>query len=41
MALLMDTAQFTVKELGLNKVEPANKTEWALLDSVLMERTTK
>lgn len=38
MALVMDTAQFTVKELGLSKVTPATKAEWNLIHSVIREK---
>lgn len=38
MALVMDTAQWTVKELGLSKVEPATSTEWTLIHSVIREK---
>ena len=38
MALVMDIAQFTVKELGLSKVEPATRTEWTLINSVMREK---
>lgn len=38
MALVMDVAQFTVKELGLSKVEPATRAEWTLINSVMREK---
>jgi len=38
MALIQDTATFTIKSLGLYKVEPTTERDWQFLSKIISEK---
>ena len=38
MAMIRDMASFSIKELGLYKVEPVTPLDWQVIDRYLLEK---
>lgn len=38
MPMIQDTASFTVKSLGLYRVEPVSNNDWKIINKIISER---
>jgi len=38
MPMVQDTATFTVKSLGLYKIEPSTETDWRIINKIIADK---
>ena len=38
MPMIQDTASFTIKSLGLYRIEPSTGTDWRIINKIISEK---